>query len=196
MSYKLAVFASGRGTNLQSILDQGFEVSLIVSDKKDAKALEKAKENNIVAFFLDPQKYSSKTEYEEELLRLVNHYKCKLICMAGFMRILSPYFIENASMKILNIHPSLLPSFPGLHAHQQAIDYGVKFSGCTVHFVDEGMDTGPIITQAVVPVSCSDTAETLSDRILVEEHRIYPEAIRLIIEDKIEIKDRKVIIKE
>ncbi|SMB91636.1 formyltetrahydrofolate-dependent phosphoribosylglycinamide formyltransferase [Desulfonispora thiosulfatigenes DSM 11270] len=196
MSHKLAVFASGRGSNLQSIIDQGFNIGVIISDKKQAKALEKAKEKKIPSLFIDPKAFSSKTEYEKELLKVVNEHNCNLICLAGFMRILSPYFIRNAQMKILNIHPSLLPSFPGLHAHQQALDYGVKFSGCTVHFVDEGMDSGPIIMQAVVPVSDEDTEETLVNKILKEEHRIYPEAIRLVVEEKIKVQNRKVIINE
>lgn len=196
MSYKIVVFASGRGTNLQALIDNNFNIGLVITNKENAKALEKAKEHNIPALYIDPKAYSEKEEYEKELIKVINEYKCNLVCLAGFMKILSPFFITHVNMKIINIHPSLLPSFPGLHAHRQALDYGVKYSGCTVHFVDEGVDSGPIILQAIVPVLPGDTEDTLSERILVEEHKIYPEAVRLVTEDKIEVQGRKVTIKE
>ncbi|MGI6224790.1 MAG: phosphoribosylglycinamide formyltransferase [Peptococcales bacterium] len=186
MKFRLAVLASGRGSNLQALIDAiqkgeiPAEIAVVISDKLNAIALERARKHNIPAITILRNDFPTREVFEEKILEAIKEYQCDLICLAGFMRILSPYFINNAKVKIINIHPSLLPAFPGLNAQKQALDYGVKFSGCTVHFVDEGMDTGPIILQAVVPVLDDDTEETLADRILKEEHRIYPEAIKLL----------------
>jgi phosphoribosylglycinamide formyltransferase-1 len=186
MKFRLAVLASGRGSNLQALIDAiqkgeiSAEIAVVISDKPNAIALKRARKHNIPAITILRNDFPTREVFEEKILEAIKEYQCDLICLAGFMRILSPYFINNAKVKIINIHPSLLPAFPGLNAQKQALDYGVKFSGCTVHFVDEGMDTGPIILQAVVPVLDDDTEETLADRILKEEHRIYPEAIKLL----------------
>ncbi|MBF8436841.1 phosphoribosylglycinamide formyltransferase [Halanaerobiaceae bacterium Z-7014] len=196
---KIAVFASGRGSNLQALIDasaSGFipaEIKLVISDNKNAVALKRAEAARIENIFIDPDKFNTKREYEKDLIELLKEYKIDLIVLAGFMRILTPTLINQYKNKIINIHPSLLPAFKGLNAQKQAIDYGVKYSGCTVHFVDAGVDTGPIIEQAVVKVDDSDSAEDLSKKILKEEHRIYPEVIRDIVNNKIIIEDRKVI---
>ncbi len=196
---KIAVFASGRGSNLQALIDasaSGFipaEIKLVISDNKNAVALKRAEAARIENIFIDPDKFNTKREYEKKLIELLKEYKIDLIVLAGFMRILTPTLINQYKNKIINIHPSLLPAFKGLNAQKQAIDYGVKYSGCTVHFVDAGVDTGPIIEQAVVKVDDSDSAEDLSKKILKEEHRIYPEVIRDIVNNKIIIEDRKVI---
>jgi len=196
---KIAVFASGRGSNLQALIDasaSGFipaEIKLVISDNKNAVALKRAETARIENIFIDPNKFNTKREYEKDLIELLKGYKIDLIVLAGFMRILTPTLINQYKNKIINIHPSLLPAFKGLNAQKQAIDYGVKYSGCTVHFVDAGVDTGPIIEQAVVKVDENDSAEDLSKKILKEEHRIYPEVIRDIVNNKIIIEDRKVI---
>ena len=196
---KIAVFASGRGSNLQALIDasaSGFipaEIKLVISDNKNAVALKRAEAARIENIFIDPDKFNTKSEYEKNLIELLKKYKIDLIVLAGFMRILTPTLINQYKNKIINIHPSLLPAFKGLNAQKQAIDYGVKYSGCTVHFVDAGVDTGPIIEQAVVKVDENDSAEDLSKKILKEEHRIYPGVIRDILKDKIIIEDRKVI---
>lgn len=199
---KIAVLASGRGSNLQSIINSiekgslSAEIRIVVSDNKDAGALDKARKYNIVAWFVDPGSYGVKSDYEKAVIKLLEEKGIDLVVMAGFMRILGKDFIEYYQGRIMNIHPSLLPSFPGLHAQRQALEYGVKYTGCTVHLADQGMDTGPIILQAVVPVKDNDTEESLASRILEKEHVIYPEAIRLYSENKLQIKGRKVIIKE
>ena len=200
---KLAVFASGRGSNFQSIVDNiksgeiPAEVKLLISDRQDAGALKRAERENIEHLFINPAHFESKTDYEEELIGLLKNVGVKLIVLAGYMRILTPLFVKKFKNQIINIHPSLLPAFKGLEAQKQAVDYGVKYSGCTVHFVDQGMDTGPIIKQAVVEVKEDDSADDLAARILKEEHKIYPEAVKLIAERKIKIEGRKVkILKE
>ncbi len=200
--FKLGVLVSGRGTNLQSILDQieegtiQAEVALIISNKETAPALERGRQSGIKSLFVNPKDYPDRATYDAALVKLLKEHEVDLICLAGYMRILSAEFIRAFAGKIINIHPSLLPSFPGLDVQQQALDHGVKFSGCTVHFVEEEIDTGPIILQAVVPVKESDTAETLAARILQEEHKIYPEAVRLIAENRIRIAGRRVSIQE
>ena len=182
MSLPIAVLASGRGSNLQAILDAikaqtlDAQVMVVLSDKPDAKALDRARAEGIDAYYINPKAYADKAAYEKALLEHIVPYNCALICLAGYMRILSPYFVQHAPCRIMNIHPSLLPSFPGLHAHQQALDYGVKYSGCTVHFVDEGVDSGSIIFQEIVDVLPDDTEDTLAERILVKEHQVYPKA--------------------
>ena len=200
---KLAVFASGRGSNFQSIVDNiksgeiPAEVKLLISDRQDAGALKRAERENIEHLFINPAHFESKTDYEEELIGLLKNVGVKLIVLAGYMRILTPLFVKKFKNQIINIHPSLLPAFKGLEAQKQAVDYGVKYSGCTVHFVDQGMDTGPIIKQAVVEVEADDSADDLAARILKEEHKIYPEAVKLIAVGRIKIEGRKVkILKE
>ncbi|GAB6099616.1 phosphoribosylglycinamide formyltransferase [Halanaerocella petrolearia] len=199
---KVGVLASGRGTNLQSIIDSiktgqlPAEIKVVISDNEEVTALDRAEKYGIEGFYVNPQQYETTEDFEQAMVDTLEEYDVELVVMAGFMRLLSPYFIRQYKNKIMNIHPSLLPAFKGLHAQQQALDYGVKVAGCTVHFADEGMDTGPIILQATVPVKDEDTEETLANRILQEEHKIYPEAIRLYAEGKLEIKDGKVTIKE
>lgn len=196
----LGVIASGRGSNLQAILDAikagdiKATIGVVISDKPDAKALLRASENGIPAVAVDRKLYSSKADFEAALAVELNRHKVELVVLAGFMRILGSSFINTFSGRIMNIHPALLPSFPGLHAQQQAIDYGVKFSGCTVHFVDEGTDTGPIILQEAVEVLPNDTEDTLSDRILAVEHKLYPRAVALYCDGRLHIEGRKVTI--
>lgn len=197
--FRLCVLVSGRGSNLEAIIKAGEErklksaVVLVISDRGDAPALEKAKSKNISAFFIDPRCFNSKLEYEDELMRLFAEHKVDLIVLAGFMRLLSPHLLSRYKNRVVNIHPSLLPSFPGLKPQKKAIEYGVKLSGCTVHFVDEGMDTGPIILQKAVPVLDNDDEQSLADRILAQEHDSYWRAIELIAEGKIIVQGRKVL---
>lgn len=198
MVCRIGVLASGRGSNLQALIDalkngeDSYQIEVVISDKEEAQALIRAKKEQIPNIFINPREFSHKEEFEQAILEVIRKHNCNLICLAGFMRILTPSFINKAGVKIVNIHPSLLPAFPGLNAHQQALDYGIKYSGCTVHFVDEGVDSGPIILQAVVPVEVDDTVETLSQRILKEEHKLYPLAIKLIAEGKVKVEGRKV----
>lgn len=202
MTLAIAVLASGRGSNLQAIMDAienktlDAVVKIVLSDKENAKALDRAREKGIKAVFISPKDFAQKIDYEEAMLQEIKEHHCDLICLAGYMRILSPYFVQNAPCRIMNIHPSLLPSFPGLHAHQQALDYGVKYSGCTVHFVDEGMDSGAIIFQEIVEILPDDTEDSLSERILIKEHQIYPKAIQAFGEGRLQQEGRKVIIQD
>lgn len=199
---RLAVLASGRGSNLLAILEAiakgelEAQVVLVISDKEGALALDHARQRGIPALFHSPRNYPDKEAFEAELARLIEMQKVDYIVLAGFMRILSPYFLSRVKTPILNIHPSLLPAFPGLQAQKQALAYGVRYTGCTVHFVDEGVDAGPILLQAVVPVYPSDTEETLSQRILKEEHKLYPQALQLLAEKRVVLEGRKVIIRE
>lgn len=197
---RLAVLASGRGSNLQAILDAqrkgalDASVEVVLSDKKEAQALDRARGLNIPAYWVNPKEYQNKSDYEANLIDIIRKFEVDCIILAGYMRVLSPYFIRNVLAPIINIHPSLLPSFTGLHAQKQAVDYGVRYSGCTVHFVDEGVDTGPIIIQEIVPVYTDDTEESLSLRILEKEHEIFPRAIQLFSEGRIMCQGRKVLI--
>ncbi|GAB6137188.1 phosphoribosylglycinamide formyltransferase [Halanaerobaculum tunisiense] len=199
---KVGVLASGRGTNLQSIIngieagEVPAEIKIVISDREEAKALERAARYGIDAVYVNPQQYDTTKDFEQALLDILEEQEIELVAMAGFMRLLTSYFIGHYRNQIMNIHPSLLPAFKGLHAQQQALDYGVKVAGCTVHFADEGMDTGPIILQAAVPVKQDDTEETLANRILEEEHKIYPRAIKLYAEGKLEVRDGKVRIQK
>jgi phosphoribosylglycinamide formyltransferase-1 len=196
--FKLAVLVSGQGTNLQALIDQieqgslTAEIAIVVSNVKEAFALERANNHGIKTVFLDPKSYSDKKEFDRALIDLLQAEAVDLICLAGFMRILGKAFINIFASRIINIHPSLLPAFPGLHPQRQALEHGVKFSGCTVHFVDEGVDSGPIILQSVVPLYDSDDEETLSRRILEQEHLIYPRAVQLMAEDRLIVSTRKV----
>ncbi|KGK98981.1 phosphoribosylglycinamide formyltransferase [Methanococcoides methylutens] len=201
MTLNIAVLVSGRGSNLQSIIDNienGYipdaAIKVVVSDKGDAYALERAKDNGIDAVFVDPSAFGGKKGYEEEVLRTLAKYDIQLVLLAGYMRIIGRDVIEAYKNRMMNIHPALLPSFMGLHAQKQAFDYGVKVAGCTVHFVDEGMDTGPIILQRCVPVLEGDTEDTLAGRILEQEHKIYPEAVKLFAEDRLKVDGRIVSI--
>ena len=200
--FKIGVLVSGRGTNLQAIIDAiengelNARIAVVLSDKKKAPALDRARTLGIDAVALAPSSFAGKQEYDQALVRELENRKIDLVCLAGYMRILSPGFIRKFEGKIINIHPSLLPAFPGLNVQQKAIDYGVKFSGCTVHFVNEEVDSGPIILQAVVPVLDGDDEATLAERILIQEHLIYPRAIQMIIENRLHIDNRKVSCKE
>jgi phosphoribosylglycinamide formyltransferase-1 len=198
----LAVLASGRGSNLGAILDACREpafparVAVVVSDRESAAALERARREGVDAVFLDPKAYGDRAAYDRALLATLAPYRPGLVCLAGFMRLLGPTFVGEWAGRLMNIHPSLLPAFPGLHPHRQALDYGVRVSGATVHFVDAGVDTGPVILQAGVAVRADDTEDSLSARILVEEHRLYPEAIRLFAEGRLTIAGRRVLVRE
>jgi phosphoribosylglycinamide formyltransferase 1 len=194
----LAVLASGQGSNLQAIIDAVESgkiygsIGCVISDKPDAFGLERANKHGIEAIVIDNKKYADKQSYESELIKVLEKKNPDLVCLAGYMRIVGPEMIKKFKNKIINIHPALLPSFPGLHGQKQAVDYGVKISGCTVHFVDEGCDTGPVILQSAVPVLEGDDEFSLSKRILDEEHKLYPKAIQLFAEGKLKIEGRKV----
>jgi phosphoribosylglycinamide formyltransferase-1 len=199
---RIAVLASGRGSNLGAILDacRGGDfparVAMVVSDRERAAALARARGEGVEAVFLDPKAYGDRAAYDAALLATLDRHRPDLVCLAGFMRVLGAGFVTAWRGRLLNIHPALLPAFPGLHAQRQALEYGVKIAGATVHFVDEGVDTGPIVLQASVPVRPDDTEETLSARILIEEHHLYPEAIRLFAEGRLVIAGRRVLVKE
>ncbi|MBO5515472.1 MAG: phosphoribosylglycinamide formyltransferase [Schwartzia sp.] len=198
----LGVLCSGRGTNLQSILaavDSGqipAPVGVVLTDVPDVKALERAEKAGIPHFCVNRKNFADKQAFEEALVGKLREYGVTLVILAGFMRILSPYFVHEFSGRILNIHPSLLPSFGGAHAHRDVLAYGVKVSGCTIHFVDEGMDSGPIILQTAVPVLDSDDEDTLAARVLEQEHKLYPKAIELFLKGKLKVEGRKVRILE
>jgi phosphoribosylglycinamide formyltransferase-1 len=197
----IGVLVSGRGTNLQSIIDAieskrlKAAVKVVISDNPDAYAIERAKKHSIPVRVITNEGFPSKKEYDKKLVEVLEGHGVGLVVLAGFMRILSGEFIKAFPMRIMNIHPALLPSFPGLNVQKKALDHGVKFSGCTVHFVSEAVDSGPIIIQASVPVKDDDTVESLSRRILAEEHRIYPEAIKLFSENRLEVRGRRVLVK-
>ncbi len=194
----VGVLISGRGSNLQAIIDASekgevpAKVAVVVSDKPDAYGLERAKKHGVAAAVFDPNKFRDKNTYELEIIKTLKSHKVDLVCLAGYMRIVGPVLLEHYGGRMMNIHPALLPSFPGLHVQKAALGHGVKVSGATVHFVDEGCDTGPIIAQAAVPVLEDDTEETLSARILEQEHKIYPRAIKLFAEGKLKIEGRRV----
>lgn len=199
---KLGVLASGRGTNLQSIMDNiangsiNAEIAVVITDKPEAKALDRAREAGIVAVCVNRKEYADKEAFETALLVELKKYSVDLVILAGFMRVLSGLFVNAYRDRILNIHPSLLPAFKGAHAHRDVLAYGAKVSGCTIHFVDEGMDSGPIILQEAVPVLDEDTEDTLAARILQVEHQLYPRAIALVLDDKLVIEGRTVKIKK
>ena len=198
---RVGVLASGRGSNLQALLDASArpdypaQLILVLSDRERAAALDRARAAGVEALFVNPKDFGDRESFDLALVRELTARRVGLVCHAGFMRILSPAYCRAFAGRAMNIHPSLLPSFPGLHAQRQALDHGTKVAGATVHFVDEGMDTGPIILQASVPVQPDDTEESLSARILVEEHRLYPEAVRLFAEGRLEVVGRRVIIR-
>ncbi len=200
MSLPIGVLVSGRGSNLQAILEAcarpGFpaHVAVVISDRERAVALERARAAGVEALWINPKDFADREAFDRALVQELNARGVGLVCSAGFMRILSPVYVRAFAGRGLNIHPSLLPAFPGLHAQRQALDHGAKVAGATVHFTDEGMDSGPIVLQAAVPVEPGDTEETLSARILVQEHRLYPEAIRLFAEGRLRIEGRRVIV--
>jgi phosphoribosylglycinamide formyltransferase 1 len=199
MSNRIGVLLSGRGSNFEALADSiaagripGAEIVLVISNREDAPGLARATARGIPAKVI-PSKGLAREAYDTLAVAELRKANVDLVCLAGFMRLLSPYFVAAFPRRILNIHPSLLPSFPGLEAQRQALEYGVKFSGCTVHLVDETLDAGPILMQSVVPIRDDDTPETLSARILAEEHRIYTEAVRLVLSGRFRVEGRRVI---
>ena len=197
---KLGVLVSGRGSNLQAIIDNiekgalSVEIAVVISDQPDAYALERARKHNIPAVHVSAKGYKGKRDaYDTLLVQELQKRSVDLVCLAGFMRIITPALIKAFPNRIMNIHPAILPAFPGLHVQKKALEHGVKFSGCTVQFVDEGMDTGPIVVQAVVPILDNDTEDGLSERILKQEHKIYSRAIQLFAEGKLRIEGRRVL---
>ncbi len=197
----IGILLSGRGSNFEAIArnvaDEKIpgKIALVISNREQAPGLERARAMGLKTLFIS-SKGKDREAYDREVVAALKEAHVDLVCLAGFMRLLSPYFVRAFPRRILNIHPALLPAFPGLDAQKQALDYGVKFTGCTVHIVDEGMDTGPIVCQAVVPVLDDDTEETLSARILSEEHRIYSEAVCLLLKDEVRIEGRRVLLKK
>ena len=199
MKKRIGVLLSGRGSNFEALAESvsagripGAEIAVVISNKPDAAGLEKAKTRGIPARAI-ASKGLEREVYDRQVAAVLQEYRVDLICLAGYMRLLSPYFVAAFPERILNIHPSLLPAFPGLESQKQALEHGVKFAGCTVHFVDENLDAGPIILQAVVPVLDDDDERALSERILKEEHRIYSEAVKIVLEGKYQIAGRRVL---
>ena len=197
----IAVICSGEGTNLQAILNTvkkrslSARVAVVISDKENANALNRAKRAGVEARFINPSDYATREDFEKKIVAVLKSHSVKLVCLAGFMRILTPYFINAFSKRILNVHPALLPAFPGVRAIDDALGWGVKVTGVTVHFVDALIDHGPIILQEAVPIKPHDTKETLHSRIQKVEHRLYPTAISLVLEGRVRIKGRTVKIK-
>jgi phosphoribosylglycinamide formyltransferase-1 len=196
----IGVLISGGGSNLQSIIDAieakqlDAKIEVVLSNKADAFGLARAKKHGIPIEFLDHKAYPSREAYDQAVVELLNGRGVELVVLAGFMRLLSPVFIKAYSNRIMNIHPALLPAFPGLHVQKKAVEHGVRFAGCTVHFVNQECDEGPIIIQAVVPVFADDSEETLAARILKQEHRIYPRAIQLYAEGRLLVSGRRVLV--
>jgi len=197
----LGVLISGSGSNLQSIIDRieagalDARIAVVISNNPSAFGIERAKKHGIPFRIVDHRNFAAREDFDRALIEILHEKKADLIVLAGFMRVLTTTFLRAFPQKIMNIHPALLPAFPGTHGQQRAFDFGVKISGCTVHFVDDGVDTGPIIIQAAVPVRENDSAETLAARILREEHRIYPQAIQWYAEGRLSIEGRTVLLK-
>jgi len=199
MKKRIGVLLSGRGSNFEALAESvtvgripNAEIAIVISNREGAPGIERAESRGIRTRVI-PSKGLERETYDRQVAAVLEEHKIDLICLAGYMRLLSPYFVAKFPNRILNIHPSLLPSFPGLESQRQALEYGVKFAGCTVHFVDENLDAGPIILQSVLPVNDDDTEESLSARILKEEHRIYSEAVRIVLEGKYKIAGRRVL---
>ena len=199
MKKRIGVLLSGRGSNFVALADSvaagripDAEIAIVVSNREGAAGIDKAKDRGIPTRVI-PSKGLEREPYDRQVVAVLREHGVDLICLAGYMRLLSPYFVASFPNRILNIHPSLLPSFPGLESQRQALEYGVKIAGCTVHFVDENLDAGPIVLQAAIPVHDEDTEATLSERILAEEHRIYSEAVRIVLEGKYKIAGRRVV---
>jgi phosphoribosylglycinamide formyltransferase-1 len=200
MKKRIGVLLSGRGSNFEALADsvaagriRNAEIAQVLSNREDAPGIERAKVRGLATRVI-PSKGLEREAYDRQVVAALRETNVELVCLAGYMRLLSPYFVAAFPQRILNIHPSLLPSFPGLESQKQALDYGVKLAGCTVHFVDENLDAGPIVLQAVVPVEGSDTEDTLSARILKEEHRIYSEAVEIVLQGNYKIEGRRVIL--
>ena len=199
---KIGVLVSGSGSNLQAIIDNieagrlDAEIGIVISNNAEAFALERCRRHGVPATVVDHRSFSSRDDFDRQLIAVLRSRGVELVVMAGFMRILSDHFLTAFPLRIMNIHPALLPSFPGLHVQKQAVDYGVRFSGCTVHFTDGGVDTGPIIIQAVVPVYGDDDEDSLSARILREEHKIYSQAIQWYAEGRLAVEGRRVILRD
>jgi len=200
MTKRIGVLLSGRGSNFEALADSisagripNAEIAVVISNREGAPGVDGARARGLATRVI-PSKGLEREPYDRLVVAALREANVELICLAGYMRLLSPFFVSAFPQRILNIHPSLLPSFPGLEAQKQALDYGVKFAGCTVHFVDENLDAGPIVLQAVVPVEDSDTEDTLSARILKEEHRIYSEAVKIVLEGKFKIEGRRVLL--
>jgi len=199
MNKRIGVLLSGRGSNFEALAESvaagripGAEIAIVISNREGAPGIDRAKARSITARVI-PSKGLEREAYDRQVVAVLKECRVDLVCLAGYMRLLSPFFVASFPNRILNIHPSLLPSFPGLESQRQALEYGVKFAGCTVHFVDENLDAGPIILQSVVPVSDSDTEESLSAKILQEEHKIYSEAVRIVLEGRYKIAGRRVL---
>jgi phosphoribosylglycinamide formyltransferase-1 len=199
MTKRIGVLLSGRGSNFEALADSvaagripGAQIAVVVSNRDGAPGIDKAIQRNIATRVI-PSKGLEREAFDRQVVAVLQEHKVDLVCLAGYMRLLSPYFVAAFPDRILNIHPSLLPAFPGLESQRQALQYGVKFAGCTVHFVDENLDAGPIVLQAVVPVLDGDTDAILSERILAEEHRIYTEAVKIALSGKFKIVDRRVV---
>jgi phosphoribosylglycinamide formyltransferase-1 len=199
MKKRIGVLLSGRGSNFEALADSvaagripNAEIAMVISNREGAPGIQRAESRGIRTRVI-PSKGLEREAYDRQVVAVLHEHKVDLVCLAGYMRLLSPYFVAAFPNRILNIHPSLLPSFPGLESQRQALEYGVNFAGCTVHFVDENLDAGPIVLQAVVPVEDKDTEESLSARILKEEHRIYSEAVRIVLDGKFKIEGRRVL---
>ena len=199
MKKRIGVLLSGRGSNFEALAESiasgripNAEMAMVISNRDGAPGIDRAKARGIPTRVIASKGLERET-YDRQVVAVLDEHKVDLVCLAGYMRLLSPYFVAAFPNRILNIHPSLLPSFPGLESQRQALEYGVQFAGCTVHFVDENLDAGPIVLQAVLPVNDNDTEDTLSARILQEEHRIYSEAVRIVLEDRYKIEGRRVI---
>ena len=200
MTKRIGVLLSGRGSNFEALADSisgaripNAEIAIVLSNREGAPGLDRAKSRGIPTRAI-PSKGLEREAYDRQVVAVLNEQRVDLVCLAGYMRLLSPYFVAAFPNRILNIHPSLLPSFPGLESQRQALEYGVKFAGCTVHFVDENLDAGPIVLQSVVPVADDDTEDTLSAKILHEEHKIYAEAVRIVLEGRYKIAGRRVLV--
>jgi len=200
MTKRIGVLLSGRGSNFEALAESvkaaripNAEIAVVISNREGAPGIERAKARNLPARVI-PSKGLEREAYDRQIVAALTEHKVDLVCLAGYMRLLSPFFVQSFPNRILNIHPSLLPSFPGLEAQRQALEYGVKFAGCTVHFVDENLDAGPILLQAVVPVADTDTEASLSEKILREEHKIYSQAVRIVLEGKFRIEGRRVVL--
>jgi len=200
MKKRIGVLLSGRGSNFEALAESvaagripNAEIVIVIGNREDAPGLEKARARGVAARAM-PSKGLEREAYDRQVVAVLQECRVDLVCLAGYMRMLSRHFVAAFPQRILNIHPSLLPAFPGLEAQRQALEHGVKFSGCTVHFVDENLDAGPIIVQAVVPVEDGDTPDTLAARILREEHRIYSEAVRIVLEGRYRIQGRRVLV--
>lgn len=200
MTKRIGILLSGRGSNFEALADSvaagripDAEIAIVISHREGAPGIERARARGIDARVI-PSKGLEREAYDRHVVAALQEKKVDLVCLAGYMRLLSPYFVQAFRGRILNIHPSLLPAFPGLESQRQALEHGAKFAGCTVHFVDENLDAGPIILQSAVPICDDDTVESLSERILAEEHRIYSQAVRIVLEGRFRIDGRRVII--